>query len=134
MGVVPEQRTDGFSRFAWGVLVYILLVVLWGAYVRATGSGAGCGGHWPMCNGEIVPQSPAAATIIEYSHRVWSGLALVAVTLLCVWAFRCALDRIPRGGGAAGHGVGAPSLDADRAFAGGRSALAHCGDSRGADR
>jgi heme A synthase len=109
MGVVPEQRTDGFSRFAWGVLVYILLVVLWGAYVRAAGSGAGCGGHWPLCNGEIVPQSPAAATIIEYSHRVSSGLALVAVTLLCVWAFRRALDRIRRGGGAAGHGVGAPT-------------------------
>jgi heme A synthase len=88
MGVVPERRTDAFSRFAWGVLVYILLVVLWGAYVRATGSGAGCGGHWPLCNGEIVPQSPAAATIIEYSHRLSSGLALIAVTLLCAWAFR----------------------------------------------
>jgi heme A synthase len=92
MGVVAERRTDGFSRFAWGVLVYILLVVLWGAYVRATGSGAGCGGHWPLCNGEIVPQSPAAATIIEYGHRVSSALALIAVTLLCVWAFR----RYPR--------------------------------------
>jgi heme A synthase len=93
MGVVPERRTDGFSRFAWGVLIYILLVVLWGAYVRATGSGAGCGGHWPLCNGEIVPQSPAAATVIEYSHRVSSALALIAVTLLCVWAFR----RYPQG-------------------------------------
>jgi heme a synthase len=88
MGVVAERRTDTFSRFAWGVLVYILLVVLWGAYVRATGSGAGCGGHWPLCNGEVVPQSPAAATIIEYGHRLSSGLALIAVTLLCVWAFR----------------------------------------------
>jgi heme A synthase len=92
MGVVPERRVDGFSRFAWSVLVYILLVVLWGAYVRATGSGAGCGGHWPLCNGEIVPHSPAAATIIEYTHRVSSGLALIAVTLLGVWAFR----RYPR--------------------------------------
>jgi heme a synthase len=88
MGVVAERRTDAFSRFAWGVLVYIFLVVLWGAYVRATGSGAGCGGHWPLCNGEIVPQSPAAATIIEYGHRLSSGLALMAVTLLCGWAFR----------------------------------------------
>ena len=93
MGIVAERRTAAYSRFAWGVLVYILFVVLWGAYVRATGSGAGCGGHWPLCNGEILPQSPAAATIIEYGHRVSSGVALVAVTLLCVWAFR----RYPRG-------------------------------------
>ena len=88
MGPVSERRTDAFSRYAWGVLVYILLVVLWGAFVRATGSGAGCGGHWPLCNGEIVPQSPAAATIIEYGHRLSSAFALIAVTLLCVWAFR----------------------------------------------
>jgi heme A synthase len=39
------------ARFAWAVLVYNVAVILWGAYVRATGSGAGCGAHWPLCNG-----------------------------------------------------------------------------------
>ncbi|HEY7616091.1 MAG TPA: COX15/CtaA family protein, partial [Terriglobales bacterium] len=62
-----------FSRFAWGVLAYNLLVVMWGAYVRATGSGAGCGSHWPLCNGAIVPRAPGVETMIELTHRITSG-------------------------------------------------------------
>ncbi|MEM9553747.1 MAG: COX15/CtaA family protein [Acidobacteriota bacterium] len=71
-----------FARFTWGVLVYNLGVVLWGAYVRATGSGAGCGSHWPLCNGEVVPRAPSVETMIEYSHRVTSGIALLLVVAL----------------------------------------------------
>ncbi len=70
------------------VLAYNVGVILWGAYVRATGSGAGCGGHWPLCNGQVIPVSPQAATLIEFSHRVSSGLTLLAVLGLVVWAFR----------------------------------------------
>lgn len=77
-----------FARYAWGVLGYNLLVILWGAFVRATGSGAGCGSHWPLCNGELIPRAPAIETIIELSHRATSGLALVAMAILLVWAHR----------------------------------------------
>ncbi len=70
------------ARFAWGVLGYNILVILWGAYVRASGSGAGCGSHWPLCNGQVIPLSPSIATLIEFSHRITSGLALVAVVWL----------------------------------------------------
>lgn len=77
-----------FTRFAWGVLAFNLFVVLWGAFVRATGSGAGCGNHWPLCNGEVVPRSPRLETIIEFTHRATSGIALVLVAALVVWAFR----------------------------------------------
>ena len=77
-----------FSRFAWGVLAYNLAVVAWGAFVRATGSGAGCGKHWPTCNGAVVPRAPALETAIEFSHRLTSGIALLAVLALAVWAFR----------------------------------------------
>ncbi len=76
------------GRFAWAVVAYNLAVILWGAYVRATGSGAGCGQHWPLCNGEIVPRSASAATLIELSHRVTSGLALLLVAALLVWVWR----------------------------------------------
>jgi heme A synthase len=93
-----------FARFAWGVLAYNLLVVMWGAYVRATGSGAGCGSHWPLCNGAVVPRAPEAATMIEFTHRLTSGLALVAVLVLAVWAFRA----FPRGHAA--RKAGAASL------------------------
>jgi heme a synthase len=82
-------RTHGrFRQFAWCVLAWNMLVVLWGAYVRASGSGAGCGSHWPLCNGEVLPQAPRTATIIELTHRMTSGVALIAVIALCVWAFR----------------------------------------------
>jgi heme A synthase len=77
-----------FARFAWSVLGWNVFVILWGTFVRASGSGAGCGSHWPLCNGEIVPRAPAIETIIEFTHRATSGLALLAVAALLVWAFR----------------------------------------------
>jgi heme A synthase len=77
-----------FARYAWTVLGINLLVILWGAYVRASVSGAGCGAHWPLCNGVMIPQSPKLATIIELAHRASSGLALVAVIALAIWAQR----------------------------------------------
>jgi heme A synthase len=63
-------------------------VVLWGAYVRATGSGAGCGNHWPLCNGVATPESPGIHTIIEFTHRAMTGLDVPLVALLAIWAFR----------------------------------------------
>ncbi|RTI03822.1 protoheme IX farnesyltransferase, partial [Thermus scotoductus] len=77
-----------FSRYAWGVLVWNILVALWGAYVRATGSGAGCGAHWPTCNGEIIPRSPQVETFIEFTHRATSGLAFLLVLLFFLFALR----------------------------------------------
>jgi len=81
------QRTR-FSTYAWAVLAYNILVILWGAYVRATGSGAGCGSHWPSCNGAVVPRQPQIETIIEFTHRLTSGLAFILVVVLLVWALR----------------------------------------------
>lgn len=80
--------TAPFRRFAWSVLGYDLAVIVWGAYVRATGSGAGCGRHWPTCQGEVIPRSPAVETLIELTHRVTSGLAFLLVVALLVWARR----------------------------------------------
>ena len=76
------------ARYAWFVLAWNVLVILWGAYVRATGSGAGCGAHWPLCNGEVLPRAPTAEMLVEFSHRLSSGLALVAVLVLAVWIWR----------------------------------------------
>jgi heme A synthase len=70
------------------VLAYNLLVIVWGAFVRATGSGAGCGAHWPTCNGQVIPRSPEVATMIEFTHRLSSGLVLILVLVMIVWAFR----------------------------------------------
>ena len=64
-----SSGTRHFANFAWGVLAYNILVILWGALVRATGSGAGCGGHWPLCNGDVMPEVSQVATAIEFTHR-----------------------------------------------------------------
>lgn len=73
---------------AWAALVYTILVVLFGAWVRITGSGAGCGQHWPTCHGEIVPRAPSAATVIEFTHRLSSGIYGLVIVALVVVAFR----------------------------------------------
>jgi len=82
-----------FTRFAWLVLAWNIAVVLWGAYVRATGAGAGCGNHWPLCNGEVLPQSPSVKTLIEFTHRAMTGIDGIVVVALVAWAFRA----FPRG-------------------------------------
>ena len=93
------------ARFAWAVLAYNVAVILWGAYVRATGSGAGCGAHWPLCNGEVVPRAASVATLIEFSHRATSGLALLAVAVLVVATFRTCRAGHPARAGAVMSGV-----------------------------
>lgn len=82
-----------FARYAWGVLALNLFVIIWGAFVRASGSGAGCGSHWPLCNGVLIPQPQHVATWIEFAHRITSGLALLSVIVMLVWALRA----YPRG-------------------------------------
>ncbi len=76
------------AKFAWFNVIYNIGVIVWGAYVRATGSGAGCGAHWPTCRGDVIPRAPQLETIIEFSHRATSGLALVLVIWLVVWVYR----------------------------------------------
>lgn len=94
MGCRMEQIADaarGRRRFLWfaaGVLAYNIAVILWGAFVRATGSGAGCGSHWPVCNGAVLPRAESVETLIEFAHRTTSGVALVLVVLMFVWARR----------------------------------------------
>lgn len=77
------------KKLSWvplSVLGWNLVVILWGAYVRMSGSGAGCGSHWPSCQGEIVPRAPALATIIEFTHRVSSGMSVVLALAALTWA------------------------------------------------
>lgn len=81
-------RPSRFAGFAWIVLGYTVLVAVWGAFVRATGSGAGCGNHWPLCDGRVVPREPAVETLIELSHRASSGVLGPLVVILAVWAWR----------------------------------------------
>lgn len=81
-------KTRGFAAFAWFVTALTLAVILWGAYVRASHSGDGCGAHWPLCNGTVaLPQAGQTKTLVEFAHRATSGLDGLLVLALVVWAF-----------------------------------------------
>lgn len=82
------MKITPFARFAWFTLAVNILVIIGGAYVRASGSGAGCGAHWPLCNGTILPDTSTFHTVIEFSHRLTSGIALLCVLVMLVWAWR----------------------------------------------
>ncbi|HLB48285.1 MAG TPA: COX15/CtaA family protein [Anaerolineales bacterium] len=95
------MKLSHFAKYAWGVLAFNIAVILWGTYVRATGSGGGCGGHWPLCNGQVIPRAPAVETLIEISHRGSVGIAFALVSVMLVWAFRAYPKKHPVRTGAA---------------------------------
>lgn len=82
-----------FSRvslqgLAWAALLGNTVVILQGAFVRATGAGAGCGSHWPTCNGDIIPLGAGTQTLIEFSHRLLSAGVLVLGAWLVLRAYK----------------------------------------------
>ena len=79
--------SDALPQYASVVVGFMVLVILEGAIVRATGSGAGCGNHWPLCNGDFFPHHPRLATVIEYTHRSMTGLCTSLVGILIAWTF-----------------------------------------------
>lgn len=79
--------SPALRRFAWGVLAYFIAVILWGTLVRATGSGAGCGNRWPLCNGTVLQHSVSINTLIEFTHRITSGISFFSVVGLLAWIF-----------------------------------------------
>ena len=89
------MKLKNFSPFTWGVLGWNLIVILWGAYVRATGSGAGCGQHWPLCDGQVLPQDPGMEMTIEFTHRLLSGGAILLIAAMAIWGFRITTKEHP---------------------------------------
>ena len=84
---VKRLPSPGLQRFSWAVLAYFIAVILWGTLVRATGAGAGCGNHWPLCNGTVLQHSASTNTLIEFTHRITSGISFFSAVGLLVWTF-----------------------------------------------
>ena len=87
MELASVASRKSFARFAWAVLTYNLAVIAWGAYVRASFSGDGCGAHWPTCEGQFLPTAMAKPKLIEFTHRMMTTLDSLATVCLCIWAF-----------------------------------------------
>ncbi|NJP36476.1 heme A synthase [Bacillus luteus] len=66
----------------------MLLVIIQGALVTQTGSGDACGAEWPLCYGQLIPENPAVETLIEYTHRLVSGILGIMVIALSIWSWR----------------------------------------------
>src|SRR6476469_9880446 len=81
-----RPKLTALARYAWFVLAWNIVVILWGVFLRASKSGDGCGQHWLTCQGEVVPSAPQLKTIIEFSHRITSSLDGLIVIALAVWA------------------------------------------------
>src|SRR6266516_2583204 len=77
-----------FKTLAWAAAVCTYLLIVLGAIVRITGSGLGCGDHWPLCNGHLFPPTGDIGTVIEWSHRLVAALVSVLVLALAVADWR----------------------------------------------
>lgn len=81
-----KVQRQSFSKLLKALLFYTLLVILWGAWVRISHSGDGCGDHWPFCKGEIIPTAATGKTWVEYTHRAMSGMYGIFVFILVIFA------------------------------------------------
>ncbi|MGD2052349.1 MAG: COX15/CtaA family protein, partial [Acidimicrobiia bacterium] len=90
MADVPRDTSSprAYAALGWSVLALTLIVILGGAVVRATGSGAGCGETWPRCRGHLIPFSPTSETLIEFTHRLTTVALAIAIVALIVWTRR----------------------------------------------
>jgi heme A synthase len=83
-----RRKLGTYAKYAWFVLGFNVLVILWGVFLRASKSGDGCGQHWLTCHGEVIPSAPELKTLIEFTHRVTSAVAFFLVLALLIWTFR----------------------------------------------
>jgi cytochrome c oxidase assembly protein subunit 15 len=83
-----STSNSSLYRFSWAIVAYTVVVVAWGAWVRISGSGDGCGEHWPLCHGEAIPSAAPAKTWIEVSHRYSTALYGLLVLLQLAQVFK----------------------------------------------
>ena len=90
-----QRYPKDMQKFSWAFVGYLVLVILFGAWVRISGSGAGCGNHWPTCQGVVLPADPGIKTIIEFTHRITSALSGLFGIGILVWAWRKKSPALP---------------------------------------
>ncbi len=86
---MEDRRTTWARRMAILSAVGMLIVLLMGARVTATGSGDGCGNDWPLCHGSWLP-ADTYESLTEYSHRFVTSIEglVVLVTTILAWPLR----------------------------------------------
>lgn len=115
------MKRSRFAPYALAVLVFNVFIILWGAVVRATGSGAGCGSHWPECDGEVIPLSMTTEKAIEFTHRATSGLAMLAIFGMYIWARRLSKQSAATNTGTDAYPRSGPMVSMDARIAAARA-------------
>src|SRR5204863_3579683 len=87
-----RQAAPGNSMRTIRTIGYVALLlgfaqVVFGAIVRISGSGMGCGDHWPDCYGAFTPTHDAATLLVEISHRYGAAALSIAIVALVVAAW-----------------------------------------------
>jgi cytochrome c oxidase assembly protein subunit 15 len=86
--MTQESRSTGkLHTFSWALIFYTIIIIAWGAWVRISGSGDGCGDDWPLCKGMAIPTGEASKTWIEVSHR-YSTMLFGFLVLAQLWLIR----------------------------------------------
>src|SRR5689334_19647257 len=86
LGDIHSGPMTRFTRLAWTAATFTYLLIILGAIVRITGSGLGCGEHWPLCNGKLLPPLDLP-TMIEYGHRLAAAAVSGLVTALAAYTW-----------------------------------------------
>jgi len=87
MNEMQKLDRQKYKKVFFWFWIYTLLVIIWGAWVRISHSGDGCGDHWPVCQGEFIPDLTQKKTFIEYFHRLMSG-AYGLIVIYLWWKLR----------------------------------------------
>ncbi|MFK8137752.1 MAG: COX15/CtaA family protein, partial [Bdellovibrionales bacterium] len=89
--IVFDSYKDGMKtlrRFNMGLILYTLFIIVWGAWVRISKSGDGCGEHWPLCHGEWIPSQKPIETWIEFGHRASTGIYGILILIFIYMVFK----------------------------------------------
>ncbi len=84
------------KSYAKSGLFLSIASILAGAFVRATGSGDGCGATWPTCKGRIIPALSDTSELIEFSHRSVSGVLLIVTVIIFIKSRKFQKDSLVR--------------------------------------
>ena len=87
-------------RFSYAALAVAFTHLVFGAIVRISGSGMGCGDHWPLCYGHLFPPMDRPDLVVEWTHRLLASILVITVVAFATVAWRA--RREPRVGGRGG--------------------------------
>jgi heme A synthase len=86
-----SKQPRAFINLAMTTTLLTVGLITFGALVRVTDSGLGCGNSWPLCNGTVIPPLDNLTAWVEWSHRLIAiliGLLGIGMLVLAVRGYQ----------------------------------------------